>query len=86
MIGFAIVLIVFGIAMIWVVLIIIIAVLIIHTNNKHSNWYFYLFKNVNKHANNFLNKFLINNFLNNFLKLFYILKVNKKEHAYLLGN
>ena len=81
MIGFAIVLIVFGIVMVWVVLIIIIAVLIIHIN-KHSNWYFYLFKNVNKHANNLLNKFLINYFL----KLFYILKVNKKEHAYLLGN
>ena len=39
-----------GIAIVLIMLIIIIAVLIIHANNEHSVWYFYLSYNVNKHA------------------------------------
>ena len=32
------------------IVLIVIAVLIIHANNKHSAWYFYLYYHVNKHA------------------------------------
>ena len=39
-----------GIAILLKVLIIIIAVSIIHLNNKYSAWYFYLSYNVNKYV------------------------------------
>ena len=38
-----------GIARVLAVVIVIIAALIIHANNKYSTWHFYLSYNVNKH-------------------------------------
>ena len=61
-----------GIVAVLIVLTLRIAVLIIHANNKHSPWYFYL-SYLQDIVNNFLNKLLTNYFSNNFLNLFYIL-------------